>query len=148
MRGEKMETLSTNIESIRNKYGENIEKMDVKFCSWSDEGIADIRYNKITDGIHEYTIEKLSNIILLPVDTKIYVKVCEDRQWTSRNNVVTFALFKPERIHKIECVSLMGGGYAIMDMYTIDIGDKIKFVTLKEMGKFFVTFKNVLGIKQ
>lgn len=144
-----MEDLSYfDIDLVRKKYGENIEKVAaIKFSSCNDSGIADIHRNKITSRVYEYTIDKLPSMIFLPVDTKIDVRFIEDQQWHNHGGVITFALMKPERVHMVASVLLMGGGYAIMDRYIIDKGDEVKFVSLKEMDKLTVTFKNVLMIK-
>ena len=140
--------LNFDIDWLRKKYGENIEKVGaIKFSNSDDGNITEILRNKITSRIYEYTIEKLPNMIFLPVDTKIDVRIYEDQQWHNHGGVITFALMKPERVQMVSSVLLMGGGYAIMDRYIIDKGDEIKFVSLKEMDELTVTFKNVLMIK-
>jgi hypothetical protein len=145
-----MEDLSNfDVGWVRKKYGDIIEKVaTIKFSNCNDSGITEIHRNKITSRLYEYTIDKLPNMIFLPVDTKIDVRLYEDKQWHNHGSVITFALIKPGGVHMITSVLLMGGGYAIMDRYMVDEGDEIKFVTMKEMDKFTVMFKNVLMIKR
>lgn len=145
-----MADLLTSIDWVRRKYGENIEKIDfIDFHLHNSKDITDIQYNKIGNSHHGYVIncEKLSNLILLPVDTKIYVREENGPKWTNYSDIIAFSLIKPERSHKIDVSSLMGGGYVVMNRYIIDNGDQIKFVTKRKIDPFHVTFTSVLKIR-
>lgn len=145
-----MEDLLTNVDWVRRKYGENVEKIDfIDFHLHNNNDITDIQYDKVGSSYHGYTIncEKLSNSILLPVDTKIYVRIDDGQRWTNYSNVIVFSLTKSERSHTIDVSSLMGGGYVIMNRYIIDNGDQIKFITKRKIDPLHVTFTNVLKIK-
>ena len=144
-----MEDLLTNIDWVIRKYGENVEKIDfIDFHLHNGEDITDIKYNKVGTSHHGYVIdcERLSNLILLPVDTKIYLRMDNGPRWTNYSDIVAFALIKPERTHTIDLSLLMGGGYVVMNRYIIDSGDQIKFVTKRKIDQFHVTFTNVLKI--
>jgi len=141
--------MNANIDWIRKRYGENIEKVDIlNFHNSEDGSVADIRCHRIGNNIdlYEYIIdcEELSNLILLPVDTKIYVSYDMGPKWSYYGDVITFALEKPERTHAIQAVNLMGGGYVVMNRYIINKGDKIKFVTKRQINPLHVAFNNVI----
>ena len=145
-----MEDLLTNIDKIREKYGECIEKLD--FINFQMKGNIDdeIKYGTVGSIYYEYTIdcEKLWNLILLPLDTKIFIRheSVDKSKWLYHGDVITFKLIKSEQSHIIYASYLMGGGYVLMDRYVIDKGDKIKFSTEKKFNSVCATFKNVLKI--
>lgn len=144
-----MEDLLTNTDWIRRKYGENVNKIDfIDFHLHNSTEITDIQYNKVGSSYHEYTIncEKLSNLILLPIDTKIYLRIDDGSRWTNYSDVITISLVKSERSHTIDISSLIGGGYVVMNRYIIDDGDQIKFITKRKIDSLHITFTNILKI--
>lgn len=145
-----MEDLPTNIYWVRKKYGENIERLEsIDFHLDNNDETVEIQYDTIGSSFHGYTIrcEKLSNLILLPIDTKIYIRHEYDgSRWTYYTDVMTFALVKHDRTHMIETSHLMGGGYVVMNRYIIDNGDQIKFVTKRKIDPLRIRFTNVIKI--
>ena len=141
--------MSANIDFVRKLHGNNLEKVDtLNFHNNEDGIIGDINCCKVGNNIelYEYTIdcEGLSNLILLPIDTKIYVSYCVGSKWCYYSDVITIALDMPKRIRPIHMCNLMGGGYVVMSMYTICKGDKIKFVAKRQINPLNVSINNVI----